>query len=238
MSKYTVRLLDKEKIAQNVWKFTFTRPGSLDFVPGQYVRIFHPESEEKIFRDFSFSSSPSEIDTFSLTIKEGRSEYKKMLFSLPLQSDVPIEAPMGRFYLQEGEKKPLVFIAGGVGIAPFYSMIVNILQKHEGLPMTLFASFSTVEDVLFFNELKKIEEAHENIQIIYTITQPQKSYLQWNAHTGRISEDLIRKYVQHLSADQFLLCGSPSFVSDMENLLLKMDVSPEQLRTEIFLGFN
>lgn len=236
-SRWNPQLLKKEKIAANAWKFIFVRPSEFNFLAGQYVRIFDPIVGRQVFRDFTISSSPHQEGTFELTIEEGISDYKKHLFAIPIGSDVLMDAPLGRFVLQD-LKRPYVFLAGGVGIAPFYSMIQYLVEEKIHIPLTIFASFSTVEHVLYFNELKELAEQHLQLQVVYTISQPEKSKLQWNSHTGRISKNVIGQYVGDLNKVDYMIAGSPSFVSSMETLLLEMNVGLGQIKTDIFLGFN
>ena len=237
VSSYSLKLLRKEKIAKSVWGFSLERPKNFTFLPGQYIRIFAPQLGENVFRDFSITSIPSDKEKITIAVKHGISDYKKNLFSISVGSELSVEAPLGRFYLQENEKHSLVFLAGGVGIAPFYSMIGDLTQNKKQISLTLFASFSTVEDILFANELKSMQTANKNLQVVHTITQKEKSLKKWNGETQRISKDLFKKYIPDLSNPKFLISGSPSFVSDMESLLLQLEVELEKIRTEIFLGF-
>lgn len=237
MSRQYLTLAKKEKIVSNAWAFTFERPEHFDFLPGQYIRIFDPVVGETVFRDFTIASSPLQKESLLVIIKEGASEYKNHLFSVELGEGLVVDAPLGRFYLDDEETTPLVFIAGGVGITPFYSMIQFAKEKLD-IPMTLIASFSKREDVLFYDELKETEMNFKNLRIAYTLSQAEKPSLSWDFYTGRISERLIREYVADVSIPTFLISGSPSFVIDMEELLTSVGISSRQIRIEVFLGFN
>lgn len=236
--RYLLTLLAKEKIASNAWAFTLEQPEGFDFKPGQYIRIYDPIVGESVFRDFTIASSPFEKNHMLLILKEGISEYKKNLFSINVGGKLLVDAPLGRFYLHEEEKIPLVFVAGGIGITPFYSMIQYVKEKKLNLPITLIASFSRVEDMVFSTELKELEKQSSNLKIVYTITKPEQSVVHGNLHTGRISDELIQTYVHDISDPIFLISGSPSFVIDMEDLLTNMKVSSSHIRVEVFLGFN
>lgn len=236
-SKLFLTLIKKVPLTHNVTSFVFERPKDFDFSPGQYVRIFDPIVGEGIFRDFTISSSPFEKQTIMLTIKHGITDYKKRLFVMPIGSKFSVEAPMGRFYLQEGEIRPQVFLAGGVGIAPFYSMVTYVTHRKSDVPVTLIASYATPEDILFASELDDLEKENKYLQVVHTISQPEKSKIAWNGHSGRINKSLLQQYIADISLPQFLISGSPSFVSDMEDLLMQMHVELNQVRTEVFLGF-
>lgn len=236
-SRLSLKLHKKIPLTHNVTSFVFRRPEGFNFLPGQYVRIFDPIVGEPIFRDFSIVSSPFERNELTLVIEHSVSEYKKRLFSQQIGSEFWVEAPMGRFYLSEVEKRPQVFLAGGVGVAPFYSMIQSLTSQKKELPLVLITSYSTVEDILFAHELEDLQKQNSYLQIVQTISQPERSQTKWSGDTGRINEDLIMRYVKDIRIPQFLISGSPSFVSDMEDLLLQMGLGLNQIRTEVFLGF-
>lgn len=237
MGRQYLTLVKKEKIVSNAWAFTFERPEHFEFLPGQYIRIFDPVVGEAVFRDFTIASSPLQKESLLLVIKEGISQYKSHLLRAEIGESLLVDAPLGRFYLLDDETSPLVFIAGGVGITPFYSMVQFGREKLE-IPMTLIASFSKEEDVLFYKEVKEIKKNTNNIEVAYTITQPSPSLAKEYFCTGRISEELIQTYVKDISIPTFLISGSPSFVIDMEKMLTDMGISSRQIRVEVFLGFN
>src|SRR5690242_15080457 len=128
-SKVFLTLTKKIPLTQHVTSFVFSRPHNFTFYAGQYIRVFDSVSGESIFRDFTISSSPFDKDILTLTIKHGITEYKKTLFGMPIGRKFLVEAPMGRFYLDDQEERPQVFLAGGVGIAPFVSMIAYLTES-------------------------------------------------------------------------------------------------------------
>src|SRR5579872_7472941 len=101
--RYPLKLLKKEKIAGNAWQFTLERPKDFVFLAGQYVRIFDPVVGESVFRDFTIASSPFDRKRLTLIVKEGISEYKKHLFALEVGQALFVEAPLGRFVIQDEE---------------------------------------------------------------------------------------------------------------------------------------
>ncbi len=233
--RWIVELLKKEKVAENIYSFTFASPKGFSFLPGQYVRIFHPYLGESIFRDFTISSSPQDKEKFTLTIKEGISEYKKMLFSLPIGSRLPVQAPMGQFYIDNDEKGSHVFLAGGIGITPFYSMITYAQEENMQMSMTLLVSYTNPEKSLYMQDIRGISTHMQSLKIIVTFTKISPK--DWKGENGRISSGMLKKYVPSVVGKTFRIAGSPTFVSDMEDLLIGIGVSLGQIKTDIFLGF-
>src|SRR5258708_2753161 len=117
---------------------------------------------------------------------------------LKKDDEIKIFGPMGNFILDKNEMTPKVFIAAGISITPYYSMLQYAAQKKIKNPLTLLVSFSSPEEMIFYNELKKIEEKNETIKVIYTITGSRKLQ-QWDGEQGRISEALIKKHISETS---------------------------------------
>ena len=144
---------------------------------------------------------------------------------------------MGNFVLDETNPKPKVLIAGGIGVTPFHSMLTYAAAKNLTIPLTLFVSFSLPEEMVFYEELKKLEEQHENIKIIYTITKSEQSQTPWTGETGRVSKDLIKKYVPDISNVLIYVVGPPPMEEATKKLLNEMLIADENILTEQFTGY-
>ena len=235
MDRWEITLLDKKEIASDTFLFIFSRPDNFSFFPGQYIRIFHPLHGERIFRDFTISSIPLKNDNLECIIKDGISEYKKMLFSLPLGTKIQIQAPMGKFYFPDRDTFSHVFIAGGVGIAPFYSMLTYFGTTKRTIPITLFASFSSPQESIYLDELQKLAKQLPDFRLVISFTQ--NSSASWQGEVGRITSAMIQKYIANSSERTWWIAGAPSFVADMEQMVRKIHVPLEQIKTDIFLGY-
>lgn len=249
----------KEQVAKDAWTFYFDRvkrdsagPEDFDFLPGQYIRmtfdIMEPD-ERGTGRFFSITSSPLNKEYLTITTRILQSAFKKTLASLSPGTDVKFFGPVGRFLLDEDDKRPRIFLAGGIGITPFHSMLTYASEKNLLLPITLFVSFSTVEEIVFYDELQKISEDHPNIKVIYTVTRPEvipsaafstagESEIDvWTGETGRISVDLIKKYAPDFVSSLFYISGPPMMVDAMLALVKEMGVPDEQVKKEKFVGY-
>lgn len=223
-----VQLIKKEKIGKDTWSFSFKKIKEFLFLPGQYVSIFFGNDT----RDFTIASSPLQKDEFFIVTKEGISEFKNQFFSVPPGSIITLKSPSGGFVLDEKDIAPHVFLAGGIGMTPFYSMITYGNEKKLNTPMTLLVSFSKKEDVIFYNQLKDIAEKNPLINIQYSLSQDT-----WDGERGRISEKLIQKYVPKIRETKYLIAGGEKMVEDTEELLLKMGIDPKNIRIDIFTGY-
>lgn len=233
----TVKYLQKIQIAQNAWTFFFERPENFTFRAGQYISLILPKIEEKsLSHFFTISSPPHIVDQFTITVVKSDSDFKKVLFDLPNNTEVNYLGPTGAFVLKD-DSTPLVMLAGGIGITPFISMIKDNLQRKITTPITLIASFSTFEQIAFKDFLFDVDEEIEHIKTIVTITKPGLSNTIWQGDTGRIRAELIQKYIPDIKKPTYLIVGSPTMVLDVEELLLDMGVALEQIREEQFTGY-
>lgn len=228
MSEIQVSFKKKEQIAKNSWIFFFAKT-DFDFLPGQYVTIFLGNDS----RDFTIASSPLDKDSFFIVTNKGESSFKNRLFSLKTNAIVEMQRPTGGFILREDDHVPRVFLAGGIGITPFYSMICYANEKKLQIPITLLVSFSKKRDIIFYDELLQIEKRNEKIKIIYTLTQEK-----WENDIGRISDILIRKHMGDVLSAEYMIAGGEQMVEDTEELLLKMGIDQRRIRIDIFTGYS
>ena len=237
---YTIQFITREEVAKDTYTFFFKRPAEFEFVAGQYNRWTLPINATDgrgSSRFFTISSSPLLKDKLTITTKIIQSDFKKALLNLKENDEIKIFGPMGNFILDESNTKSRVFIAGGIGITPFHSMLTYAAQKNLIIPLTLFVSFSTPEEVVFFDELKKVGNEHNNIQIVYTVTKPEESQTPWSGEVGRISEQLIKKYVPDTVGKLFYVVGPPPMEEATTKMLKDMHIPEENILTEAFTGY-
>ena len=237
---YLVPFIKKVEVAKDTYSFYFKRPAEFNFIAGQYNRWTLPMTATDgrgSSRFFTISSPPTDKDFLVITTKIIHSDYKKELLKLHENQEIKIFGPMGQFFMDEKNPAENVFIAGGIGITPFHSILMNAAETNSSKKLTLFASFSTTEEMIFFNELTEITKTHPNINVIYTYTKPEESQIPWNGEKGRISEKLIKKYVKDISSSIFYLVGPPPMVENTQKLLEEMKIESDHIRTEQFTGY-
>lgn len=239
--EFHLPFVKKEEVGTDTYIFYFDRKNSdLTFEAGQYLRIFLPHEnmdERGDKRFFSITSSPLDERYIMITTKVIQSSFKMSLLKLESGTPVRFFGPYGTFVLKEDQVFPRVFLAGGIGITPFHSMILFASEKKLTVPLTLFVSFSTAEEAIFYNELMETSKNHPSIKIVYTITRPEESKKPWTGETGRISSDLIKKYFSDVLKPIYMIAGPPKMVEAMEQLVRDIGVPSERIRKENFTGY-
>jgi ferredoxin-NADP reductase len=172
--------------------------------------------------------------------------FKRNLKNIPLGTKVQVSAPMGSFTLHKNAEKPALFIAGGIGITPIHSIVVDALERKLPHELFLFHSNRTPAATTFLAEFKSLAAEHKNFHFIPTITDlpsqisPNET---WEGEHGKIDAPMIRKHVPALSSQTSNLApityivGPPAMVSAMLPIAEEAGIDPDNIRTEEFAGY-
>jgi len=187
------------------------------FHPGQWVDIHLTIDDETHNCGYSITSIPSPNNTIEVAVKLAP-ELKlteHLHKNCHTGDEVFISNAQGEVYLTEDLSGPYVFIAGGVGITPLYSMIQHITAVNPAAPTTLIYSITTPDDFLFEKELKALATNNPNFRILTTVTRTKQHQEEFS---GRINPDMLRSIKLPADANYFL-CGPPQMVDDVVDIL-------------------
>lgn len=228
-------LVKKVNEAKDTKSFFFSTEEKLNFSAGQYIYITLPKlnypDERGSTRHFTISSSPTEGDLIRVTVRvRQESGYKKTLDELPMGTVVEGKGPQGTF-LFEKNTNPNIFLAGGIGITPFRSMIKWNIDKSLNIPIHLIYSNGDSEFV-FKEELDKWQKENDFLKIEYIDTSV----------FGHLDLEAMKKIFSfwHLAfgiPTTWWLVGPPAFVNAMEEILEKMNISENNIKSEKFSGY-
>lgn len=238
---FSLPFLIHKHIAKNTYSFFFDRTNvDVDFLPGQYLRMTLPHThadERGTNRYFTIASSPLERAYLMVTTKMIQSTFKETLHNLTPGQEVQFFGPMGKFLLDEKDRRDQVLIAGGVGVTPFHSMMTYAAKNELAIPLTLFVSFTTEEEVIFYEELTSLTKNNKKLRVIYTVSDIKNLSKQWQGEKGRFSQSLFKKYIPDLTRAIYSVVGSSHMVEKTKEMLFSLDISEEQIRTEDFTGY-
>ena len=237
MPIYKIKLLHRKEVAEKTVVFTFEKPAEFIFTPGQYAgfTLIHPPETDAggNTRRFSLLSIPQDAHIRIVTRIQS-SAFKRVLNTLPIGSELKLVGPSGHFTLHENSHIPAVFIAGGIGIAPFYSMIRHATYQHSTQELSLFYGNAQETHAAFLEEFSQLEKQNPKFKCILTM---EHAHAHWKGHVGFITDALITKYLSSLTTPIYYICGSPAMVAALQTTLLKMGIDPHQMHAEDFPGY-
>ncbi len=242
---FEVALKDKKQIAEGTYAFIFQKPKGFHFRAGQHVRmtLMNPAEtdSEGNSRFFSLANSPQETDLV-IAVRIRQTAFKRVLERMQIGDKVLIEmllvVPQGSFALHDDPSRPAVFLIGGIGIVPAYSMIKDAIDKGLSHKIFLFYSNRRPEDAPFLDELEHLAKQNPSFKFIATMTEAEKSATSWRGESGYISHSMIQKYLGDIESPVYYIAGLPEMVSAMRILLLDSGVNEEDMRAEEFSGFT
>lgn len=240
MGTFRTPLLGQEDIAEGTTSFRFARPEGLDFRAGQSMNVGlvdPPETDGKgNRRTFSIVSAPFESE-LTVATRMRDTAFKRVLKAMPLGGQVELRGPAGKFTLLPEEKQTAVFLAGGIGITPFVSMIRQAARDELARKLVLFYSNRRPEDAAFLEELAALEGSNPNYRFVGTMTEMDKSHRAWNGERGSIDREMIARHIDNLPAAVYYIAGPPAMVEAMAGLLEGAGVSKESIRSDEFYGY-
>jgi ferredoxin-NADP reductase len=233
------RVEEKREVAQGTLLVVFDLLGEeVEFTPGQYfwVTLIDPpyDDERGARRHFSVVTSPNERGKLGFCTRLRDSAFKRSLAELPVGAAAEVEAPKGTFLLPSDTEQPYVFIAGGIGITVFRSMLRYIAQEDLPHRVTLVYSNRDPGSTPFLEELQELEEARGRFRLVLTMTDDPS----WQGEHRRIGPELLRDHLgDDLSAFDYLVAGPPSMVDSVVESLHGEGLPEEQVLADRFSGY-
>lgn len=205
------------------------------FEPGQFGWIIVDRSPfTRVSHPFSFSSAGDRADggRVALTIR-ALGDFSARVATFPVGTKVYVDGPHGVFSMDRQQAQGYVFIAGGVGITPLFSMLLTMRERDDIRPVTLFYANRRWEDVTFREQLAELEQSMPNLRVVHVLEEPPED---WIGETGRIEAETIRRHLPERTFKrlEYFVCGSDPMMDAMETLLLAIGVPASRLNTERF----
>ena len=234
----SVKIVEKKYLAEETLCLSLEKPERFEYQAGQYVILRLPQLKEKGARAsthaMSLASAPYQ-DELLLIMRISQSEFKQTIVALSPGEMLEIDGPFGSLTFDVGVK-PVVLIAGGIGVAPFNGMIEQQVQLGWPRSLTLFCMDKTPQDMVFLEKFQKIQ--NQNFTFVPTMTRLNEEEKGWQGERGRITGELIQKYVKDAQTAVFYVVGLPEMVESIKEELVKMGISKDNIKVESFTGYN
>lgn len=240
MQVYEAMVTKTEKVAEGTIAFHFEKPSDFAFTAGQFISVSlinPPETDaEGDTRAFSIASAPYERELMIAT-RMRDTAFKRILRKLIPGELIQIRGPFGSLTLHDDATRPAAFLAGGIGITPFRSIVLQSTQLERAHRLFLFYSNRRAEDAAFLDELKQCERANTNFKCIAIVTQPSETKQQWDGERGYVSRAMLQKYIHDLQQPIYYIAGPPGMVVSMQGELNAAGVVSDHIRAEQFAGY-
>jgi ferredoxin-NADP reductase len=240
MTATTVHLQRREEVADRTIAFHFDKPAGFTFKPGQAIDVILPQpaapGAEEMRHAFSIVSAPHENELV-VTTRMRDSAFKNALAGLAIGAPALVEGPFGSLTLHRKQERPAVFIAGGIGITPFISMLRHAAKTGAQQQLVLLYSNRRPEDSAFLTELQRLEGDHRFFRLVATMTDMPQSRLPWTGETAKIDAAMIRRIASELVAPVFYVAGPPAMVAAVRDTLEQAGVDADDVRSEDFYGY-
>lgn len=219
-------LTEKENLVDNIWAFRFTPPQPLTWIPGQFIRVeldHDNPDDEGTKRFFTVSSAPYE-KIVQITTRVTDSTFKQALAALPIGGVLPmIKEPDGDFIWQNSNR-PLIFIAGGIGITPFYSILKQ--RHHDNQPLNATLIYSGRDENLPFKaEFDKWSKAYPEFTVKYVIGE-------------RLTAEKLAEVYPPINSSVVYLSGPEPMVEAIGADLERSGLSHDQLEQDFFPNYS
>lgn len=239
MPSHNVPLRQKEQVAEGTMAFHFHKPADFRFEAGQYMNVTLVEPSETDAegntRSFSIASAPFETD-LTVATRMRDTAFKRVLKAMPPGREVSIAGPFGSFTLRRNSR-PAVLLAGGIGVTPFRSILLQAARDRPSRRLLLFFSNRRPEDAPFLEELLGLEGRAGGLRVIGTMTDMEKSQQPWQGEIGYINREMLARYVEDLATPIYYSAGPPGLVAAMRKMLNEAGISEDDLVVEEFDGY-
>lgn len=233
-------LIGREEVAERTMAFKFEKPSGWTFKAGQYIDISllsPPETDaEGDKRGFSISSAPEEA-TVMITTRMRGSAFKRVLKTLAFGTTVTIEGPFGNLALHNNVNRAAVILAGGIGITPFRSILVDAARRKLPHHIFMFYSNRRPEDTAFLDELVALQQTNPHYKLVATMTDMASSHRPWTGETGLIDQQLLSRHIKDAASPIYYIAGPPGMVKGLHAMLNGAAVDDDDIRTEEFTGY-
>jgi glycine betaine catabolism B len=206
------------------------------FIPGQYLELSIPHARQDsrgMRRTFSIASSPTdEYVRFGITLSEPSSSFKKALISLKQGEILRATRLGGDFILPLNIKEPILFIAGGIGITPFRSMLDDLIRRNETRDIVLIHAVRN-EELLVYPDI--IESAKKiGLTYIPIVAQPSEV---WKGEHGIVTFEMVSLHAPDVLRRRIYLSGPSLMVSSVRHQLIKGGAARKKIVTDYFSGY-
>jgi predicted ferric reductase len=215
----------------DVWSLNL-RGDPFPFLPGQYLYLQRMnEGRVSPGHPFTIASSPTQSG-ITLSVKVV-GDFTRDIVKLKPNDRVLVDGPYGRFsYLNDSKpRQALIFVAGGIGITPFLSML-RYLHDRSGDERKIWLIWGnkTQKDLAFLDDFNTLRQTLPGLEVIHVLSEERAPGFE----TGFIDADKIREIVGEIDGKAIFICGPPTMMEKISKGLRRMNIPKENIHWEKF----
>lgn len=234
--RLVMTLVSVSEVAKNTLEYSFKPSQKFNFKAGQYLEwtLPHKKYDKRgIRRYFTIASAPSE-ETVMLTVRtvESGSSFKNKLRDLNPGDKLYATQRSGDFTLpNDSEKYKYIFIAGGIGVTPFRSIVKEMMNQGKNLDAVLFYANKNVEDIAYADLFREAKDV--GLEFVPLLDNPPEI---WDGEKGFIDDQILKRHAPDFKERITYISGPPPMVNAYKKLLLGLGVKSDHIKTDYFPG--
>lgn len=233
IKEYMCQCVDITDLTHDIKQFRLKllEPETIDYVPGQYVQLLtpvYPGSDEEIYRAYSIASDPAEKNIIDLIIRLVPNgicttycfEYLKV------GEKVKVNGPYGDFRLSDTDA-PIVFIAGGSGMAPIRNILYLMKNTDNKRKATYYFGANQARELFLLDQMKIFESELDNFKFMPIVAAPAEDE-NWAGEQGFVTQ-AVQRNLKNAPDCEAYLCGSPGMIDAAIKVLIELGMSEENI---------
>jgi len=228
---------EKREVAKGTLLVLFAVDGYPEYRPGSYFWVELPDrgrtDEKGLRRHISLVTSPTDLGVVGLATRLRNTAFKQTLAELEVGDEVEVEEPKGSFLLPADTGAEYVFVAGGIGITVFRSMLRYVAAEQLPYRITLVYSNRDRESAAFLDELEELERRIAGLRVVLTMTDEAG----WEGETRRIDAEVLGDLLGDLENRQFLVAGPPAMAQAVVDSLHGAGLAEDRVLADKFSGY-
>lgn len=235
LPRFEARVVEEARPSHDLVLLRLELPPSADypFKAGQFTYVYAKSSSGERRRAYSIASAPEDRGYVDLCVKmvnpEGASGW---LYDRERGDKVTISRAIGGFTFRTPPEVPAVFLATGTGVAPFRSMIYQLLRKGDPRPLWLFLGSGKPADLPYHDEFQHLAAEHPNFHYVPTLSRA--GTFEWDGARGWIQEAFLHDFSDQAGYEAYV-CGIKVMVDDVRRLLQAQGLSEKQIHLERYV---
>jgi Na+-transporting NADH:ubiquinone oxidoreductase subunit F len=233
IQEYLCRCARIEDLTHDIKQFRLelVEPATMDYIPGQYAQLLTPVYEEnpvEVYRAYSISSDPADKGAIELVIRlvPGGICTTYCFNYLKEGDEMKINGPYGDFRLADTEA-PIIFIAGGSGMAPIKCMLHHMKNTGNRRKATYYFGANKVKELFYMDLMRQFESELADFRFVPVVAAPEEGEA-WAGETGLVTQ-AVQKDLKNAPECEAYLCGSPGMIDAAVKVLIELGVSEKNI---------